>query len=173
MKRILIVFVVASSLLLSSFARKKEGPSVVAFSHYANEVYSRDTLVIPYQMQPLSELNDTLTKYLHGRGANVQMLMFAQPTYIIDSIDLSVFPNVTTLEFSGDVDIIENRRYAFMDLENLHTIRCWGMLAQLENPPDVFTHGGNKEVRTLIHRYRPDVKVRFPRKDPPEEIRAY
>ncbi len=173
MKQIIILLVVLNAALSWSFVRKEEGPVAVAFSHYYDSIYVGDTIIIPYRLQPLDKLQDTLEKYLRGRGENVQLLMFAQPTYMIDSLDLSVVPNVEILEFSGDVDVIENRKYAFMQLKNLKVIRCWGMLAQLENPPDVYTHGGNNEVRALFNRYCPDVRVRFPRREPPEIINAY
>lgn len=170
MKRTLRVITLVLLLFCFAFSKKKQSPSAVAVAWYADSVYNGDTLVIPCRHQPFNELNDTVQKHLNGRGNNVKLLMVSQGCYLIDSIDLTLLPNIEILEFPGDVDIMQNRRYDFMNLKKLRVLRCWSVYRQSTDMVDWGTH---KDVKKIVHRFRPDVRVVFPRRSPPVYMGEY
>jgi hypothetical protein len=125
---------------------------------------SSDTIFISTPVK--SQLNDTLRKYLRNISATVKSVLIAQPSTIIDSIDFVRFPSMEELTFAGnDDDILENRKYNFMDNRSLKRINLYAVFVKnSDEKSDEEVFYSKKEMRKFIHTYRPDIRVRWPNK---------
>lgn len=162
MKTRFVVLLIPLFLLALGFRQSPGGPDTVIFSFKHEEaVICTDTLLIPYQKIALTDINDTLRKYLKNNGASVQSVMIAQPTLVIDSIDFTLFPEMRTLYLVGDPDQLADRRYNFMDAPKLHKVIAYQMSVDGAPDPLDYSRHGQEFFAKYIHKYRPDVKVRF------------
>jgi hypothetical protein len=156
-----LLLIAAAFVLLSGFKQKPEGPHTVIFSFYSGDyITCTDTLIIPYQLFPRSAINDSLRRFLKGNGSSVTRMLFVQPTLVIDSVDFSLFPELRELRFTGDPDVLEDRKYAFMDAPKLHVIRAYAIYCADTLDPYALDDRGVQRFKELIRKHRPDVKVK-------------
>jgi hypothetical protein len=132
---------------------------MVVFFWTQDSVKRTDKLVIPYYMPRAGSINDTVRKYLDGNGSDVRTVVIVEPSHIIDSIDFTLFPKLRKLILAGDADQVQNRRYSFLDAPKLRKITL-SLVGVQDSLHPFYNEGDWRDLKALIHRYRPDIKVR-------------
>lgn len=156
---ILFVFTI---VLLGSFCPPRD-KSITLVLGSKFRLQPRDSIFIPSRGIGNRHINDSLRKYLGPDSLLVKSLLIAQPSGIIDSIDFNMFPHLEQLTLSGnDDDILQNRKYSFMDVKSLKRINSDVVYTHYPDvDTDDYTHKARKRFRKFIHVYRPDIKVRW------------
>lgn len=157
---ILLLF---SIVIFCGFFNSKSQDTTIIIGYGSGMRYKNtDTIFISASNK--IHINDSIKKYVINRNLSVKSVLIAQPSEIIDFIDFRNFSCLETLTLSGnDDDVLQNRRYNFMDSKSLKRINLYSVFVQYpsrnSDDSDNYTYKSKMKFRKFVHFYRPDIKV--------------
>ena len=154
-------------IFYSSFVPKSHDTTIIIGYGSGLRYKNSDTIFI--RASDKFHINDSIKKYISNKYLSVKSVLIAQPSKIIDFMDFENFPNLKELTLLGnDDDVLQNRRYNFMDSKSLKRINLYSVYVEYpyrnsENSDD-YTYKSKMKFRKFVHFYRPDIKVCWPNK---------
>ncbi len=152
-----------SFAILSGFIKPHAKYTTIIIGYGSGLRYANSDTIFIHAIDK-AHINDTIKKYVSTHSLSVKSVLIAQPSEIIDSIDFKLFPGLEELTLSGnDDDVLQNRRYNFMDVKSLERINLHAVFVEYPisngDNDDHYTYKAKIKFRKFIHAHRPDIKV--------------